>query len=163
MTTLAGTPNAMVGDQTAAQGRVVGRARTQHAAHVAFAETFFIRRALHGVGVGEPLRRCRAHAGNDRGQVPSALQRITSHQCRNVSLTPSMTPPSCPTSRFGDAGAEHGELDGFGYGVEADGDRHQANAVPQKQLTESVALNAGDRIQADGGEHQADAAGDDDL
>jgi len=30
--------------------------------------------------------------------VPSALQRITSQKCRNVSLTPSMTPPSCPTS-----------------------------------------------------------------
>ena len=62
---------------------------------------------------------------------------------------------------LGDTGAEHGELDGLGNGVEADRDGHQTDAVPEKKLTEGVALDAGDRIQADGGEHQADTAGND--
>jgi hypothetical protein len=62
-----------------------------------------------------------------------------------------------------DAGALGGELDELGDRVKADGDRDQADPVPQEELPEGVALGASDRVEANGGQPQAEPAGQEPL
>jgi hypothetical protein len=74
-----------------------------------------------------------------------------------VSRTPSHTPPA--DVELCDARARGRHVDELGDRVEADGDRHEPDAVPEEELPEGVALRARHRVEPDRGEPQAEPAG----
>ena len=58
------------------------------------------------------------------------LQRNTSHQWRNVSLTPSITPEELFLFPAGDAGAANRQVDDFGDGEHSHDNRNQSPGGP---------------------------------
>ena len=55
------------------------------------------------------------------------------------------------------AGSQHGQLNGFGNGVEPNRNGNKTDTVPKKKLAEGVTLGTGNRIQPDSREHQSNA------
>src|SRR5262249_59844745 len=59
---------------------------------------------------------------------------------------------------LGDARALYGEVDDLGDREEPDRHRHEADAIPQEELTERVALDPRDRVETDRGEPQTETS-----
>ena len=151
-------------NQRAAFLRIVRRARTEHAAHVAGAEALALlggARALGGVAVGHPLRDRAAHAGHDADEGPDqaaadgqpevaegilhALERALADATRG--------------QRAGDRGAAHREIDDLGNGKNPDQHRHELEPVPQVKHVEGVAGDASLRVLSHSGAEQPERAG----
>ncbi len=117
-------------DHAAAQSGVVRRAWAQYAADIAFAKPFFVGRALHRVGVGEPLGSGGAHPRDDRRKGTQGAAADDQPPVAEGVLDALHHPAKIADFLLGDTGAEHRKLDRFRNRVEADGDGNKTDAVP---------------------------------
>jgi len=156
--TLAGTPNAMVVTRLPPSVELLAAPGAQHALDPALTEAAPVLRALHGVGVGEPLRRRRAHARDDRDEGPDRA--AAQHQRPVGERVAHALPHAAETAHLhgGDARARDGQVDHLGDREEADGDRHEPDPVPEKELTERIALDPRHRGEPDRGQPEPEEA-----
>src|SRR5262249_33809014 len=105
--------------------------------------------------IGKPLCGRSPHDGNNRGECTERAAADYQPPVAKGVLNALHDSTELSHLLFGNARSQYRQLNGLGNGIKSDGDGYETNSVPKKELTKSIELITGNRIEENRSKHQS--------